>query len=1554
MIDEERANDRWIAPHWCNVLIGVIVAMLMINTTLLGPLAPPTVDAGWTRADPGWNDLAVTPTSGTNDTTFTFHATYMDSANTGLYPTDEPMAMLTVYDADDDIVFMVGMNETDPADDDYTDGKAFSFSTNSTYTLGTGVYAFEVRGWAPTAPPPADGIGSEIVEGPTVGGWELAFFPASGTSRDLIQFTFDYLSPDNETISNVLLHCNADQYPMIPTDPGDRNYSDGKTFINATLLEPGTNWVHVTAQTGAGPISTTPRAIEINALPTLTNGSVTPTTGSSGTTFEYEVVYTDRDGDPAHTVTVTIDDTTYDMIAAENDSDVTDGKRYRYSTDMGAVFLADGFHTYSFAANDSVNWFYTAQTNATAGPVVGAAVYNLSVTPTTGLVGRTQFNFTAQYLDVDHYTPTSIECIVNHTAFPMQRVSDSRSVDGTRYYCNTTLDMRGSLEWYITVMSPRGTFTSDTAEVELLGTQIPTPEIVAYTPPQYEVALDADESLTFGLEIEPAYDFSIAYRLDDGVNTIEYPSENGSFILNGTLLSPGTFFLNATVANSLGQTATHSWRVTIETIYGTIAGVIENAEGDPLADVEVQISGGSATLPERYTDGEGRFIAELVVPGEYTVQAVKAGYYEAKRNITVEVGETTDLTLTLAPVPNGVFAGTIVDDRHNAVPHAELRFVNYQTGDHYTTNATAGTITPVEVLPGPYTVNVSADGYKPYNATGIGVGAGQRRDLTIVIQRITGTVTGRVEHEAGELFDAIVVVAVETGQSAPVNNDTGSFTLAGLSVGTYNISAYRHTTLLASDPAVAVAAHQTTDITLTIPSSIDIRDGWVEGEVTDTSAEPLAGVTIRVVDSHLTTATDTNGAYRLTLAPESYTLAFEKSGYETVEETATVEEGATVALDIELPPRMTTSRGTFSHTHLSLSYCIRHPAAFQAEPLTCTPVDEMERVAPDGYNTTPIAYRVVAATTVEVLWAETTVNYTPTALPQNLTDERTLALWVRHAGEWMNTTATHDHNADTFRVNASYLEGLWALVYQTGEGDQAGPDPDRIAPRIIPSLLQPAAKSDDVDRNTTIEVVFDRTMDPTSTETALELSPSTDWTTDWTDARHLIIIPTAPLAYATSYQVSIATTARGEHGLQLNDTDGDADGLYRWSFTTEEAPVTIPQPYREQDLSRSYTDALGDVALVDIADADNLDQWAYRTVSGVDILALSSYRSAGTLHIVVEISGAVDLQAMEYRILFVNRSFDAPRLISAAGETTPVEGYHTALAGSAATTNATTNATGNTVTFSIPLATLADAQVPANFALYCISYQRDAGTISVDAAGRGATVVDRDETQDEGSTSDEAPFPILWVAIIILIVGGVVAALFLARQRRARLYEYYETAEYDEEGRAIVEPEIDEDEYEYLDYEEYGTEGEPDTAMPEFEAPERAAARKTREERDEDATSTTGGEEALLDESTVPKRREPSMPSVSFETVDEAAETKPARSRSRSPRQAVQREEPERGAREPQAPPPPPEPGSEREEEEEDEAEREMSVGDLELDFETKKERSAEDDLFDSLFDEFD
>ena len=132
----------------------------------------------------------------------------------------------------------------------------------------------------------------------------------------------------------------------------------------------------------------------VSSPPTLTVGSVTPTTGGSTSLFTYTVTYTDADNDApaANSVKVLIDGQPFTM-AKMNSADITftDGAVYSYSTQL----TAGTQHNYKFQASDGID--LVSSSVVANSPVVSTSSITLNSTPNPVQLGNT-VTFSGQVL----------------------------------------------------------------------------------------------------------------------------------------------------------------------------------------------------------------------------------------------------------------------------------------------------------------------------------------------------------------------------------------------------------------------------------------------------------------------------------------------------------------------------------------------------------------------------------------------------------------------------------------------------------------------------------------------------------------------------------------------------------------------------------------------------------------------------------------------------------------------------------------------------------------------------------------------------------------------------------------------------------------------------------------------------------------------------------------------------------------------------------------------------------------------------------------------------
>jgi hypothetical protein len=231
---------------------------------------------------------------------------------------------------------------------------------------------------------------------------------------------------------------------------GDVTYTDGCMYIYSRTLSTGTHTYYFYAYDSISTTSTStvssPSVSTTNSAPTLTSGSVSPTSGNTYTTFVYRVIYTDSNNNAPSYMRVYIDGTSYTMSKV-NSSDLTytDGCVYIYSRT-----LSTGTHNYYFYASDGTTTISTStvstpsvSTTNTA-PVLSAG----SVSPIIGSPSMSYYYYVT-YTDSDNNAPYYIRVYIDGSYYSMSAMnsSDVTYTDGCNYYYVLSLST-GSHNYY--------------------------------------------------------------------------------------------------------------------------------------------------------------------------------------------------------------------------------------------------------------------------------------------------------------------------------------------------------------------------------------------------------------------------------------------------------------------------------------------------------------------------------------------------------------------------------------------------------------------------------------------------------------------------------------------------------------------------------------------------------------------------------------------------------------------------------------------------------------------------------------------------------------------------------------------------------------------------------------------------------------------------------------------------------------------------------------------------------------------------------------------------
>lgn len=336
----------------------------------------------------------VSPVSGITTTWFNFTVKFTDLQN-------DTAGEILLY-LSGPMSYIIPMAEVNPSDTNTTNGKYFYYNFTG---LVKGEYSFRVKGNQSDGIP---AISSQVVPYPTVQNSRPQISSSVINESDYggswFNFTLIYKDIDNDTAGNVNLNIpGLGNFTMIPLDPFDDDWSDGKEFYYNISIPKGSNQYRFEVNdTGFGHtwnITGFKDLVLRNNEPIVTEQEIQPPTGFGGDYFNFTSNISDLDNDTITLVLYIVGETFPFIMEVfdPNDTNTSDGKLYFYN-----MSLPKGTYFYYFSIFDGDIMIQTAQLEL----IVKNNPPSITTSDVINIQEDDVYNVNYEYIDLDGDTVT--------------------------------------------------------------------------------------------------------------------------------------------------------------------------------------------------------------------------------------------------------------------------------------------------------------------------------------------------------------------------------------------------------------------------------------------------------------------------------------------------------------------------------------------------------------------------------------------------------------------------------------------------------------------------------------------------------------------------------------------------------------------------------------------------------------------------------------------------------------------------------------------------------------------------------------------------------------------------------------------------------------------------------------------------------------------------------------------------------------------------------------------------------------------------------------------
>jgi hypothetical protein len=233
-------------------------------------------------------------------------------------------------------------------------------------------------------------------------------------------------------------------------------------------------------------------------------------------------------------------------------------------------------------------------------------------------------------------------------------------------------------------------------------------------------------------------------------------------------------YVTKTVAVTLGPGAPATQNVALDSVFGSMTGVVVDATtGLGLIGARVNLNGDDSNAAE--TDWEGRYVLTQVPTGAQSVRAVLDGYEETSSgDVDVEPARRADVPAIRMPWNYGHIAG-VVRDWDTGQPASDVVLVSARSGGILVTDS-SGTFSFDWLEPGYDVISYQKAGATPMATNAIVIRPGQTASIDLTTRGPCGgpdgVVRGTVRDSAGAAIADATVTAVGFGSTQTAADGT--------------------------------------------------------------------------------------------------------------------------------------------------------------------------------------------------------------------------------------------------------------------------------------------------------------------------------------------------------------------------------------------------------------------------------------------------------------------------------------------------------------------------------------------------------------------------------------------------------------------------------------------------------------------------------------------------------------------------------------------------------------------------------------------------------------